>query len=239
MGILDSIKNLTGKNLYYPGCFENEEIISNYKRILKIIGINYIELEDFSCGSKYYELGYKKELRNKVLENLKFLRKSNVKKIITNCSICYYLLKEVYLKINKEFDIEIEHILFPILKYLEKKRPSFNSKIEVSYQDPCYLGRYSNIYEEPRKIISLLGGNILEFKDNKNRAVCCGAAGGVLKNFPNLAKDMAKKRILNMNKNSKILITSCSMCQNSFKKADANSIELSNFILKRLSEESK
>jgi len=65
----------------------------------------------------------------------------------------------------------------------------------VNYHDPCHLGRYSGIYEEPREVIKLLGGKIVESLFNRENAYCCGGGGGVRANFPELAKAIAKKRV--------------------------------------------
>jgi len=49
----------------------------------------------------------------------------------------------------------------------------------VTYHDPCYLGRYHGIYEEPRKLLdSIPGVKIAEIDDNKANALCCGGGGG-------------------------------------------------------------
>jgi len=64
----------------------------------------------------------------------------------------------------------------------------------VAYHDPCHLGRYSEIYEEPREVIKLLGGKILEAKFNRDNAYCCGGGAGVRANFPEVAKAVAKRK---------------------------------------------
>jgi Fe-S oxidoreductase len=50
----------------------------------------------------------------------------------------------------------------------------------VTYQDPCYLGRYNNVYDAPRRIIGELGLDLVEMPRNRDHAACCGAGGGRL-----------------------------------------------------------
>ena len=78
MGLKELVRSITGKTLYYSGCFENEKISNNYKEILKLIKINYITLskEEFDCGSNLHELGYKREFRKKVNQNIKILEEN-------------------------------------------------------------------------------------------------------------------------------------------------------------------
>jgi Fe-S oxidoreductase len=48
----------------------------------------------------------------------------------------------------------------------------------VTYHDPCYLGRYNDIYEAPRRVIAATGCKLVEMPRHADRAYCCGAGGG-------------------------------------------------------------
>ena len=50
---------------------------------------------------------------------------------------------------------------------------------EITYHDPCYLGRYNDTYDEPRETLVQIGGKKpLEMSETRNKAKCCGAGGG-------------------------------------------------------------
>jgi len=48
----------------------------------------------------------------------------------------------------------------------------------VTYHDPCYLGRGNKEYDAPRDVINTLPVQFTEMKRNKQFALCCGAGGG-------------------------------------------------------------
>jgi Fe-S oxidoreductase len=49
---------------------------------------------------------------------------------------------------------------------------------KIVFHDPCYLGRYRNVYDEPRAVVAL-AGELVEAPRNHERSFCCGAGGGL------------------------------------------------------------
>ncbi|MEM5867318.1 MAG: (Fe-S)-binding protein [Candidatus Aenigmatarchaeota archaeon] len=234
---------LFGNVLYYPGCmskFVVKNLKENYEKILRKIGIDFIELKDLEvcCGSPVLNSGYFKEFEDLVKKNFSVFKEHSVKKIITGCPACYKTFKKEYPKFLK-FDIKIEHVTQTILEGLEKKKLKLR-KIgdeRVTYHDPCHLGRYSGIYEEPRKIIEKLGFDLIEMEFSKEKAFCCGGGGGVRSNYPELAEEMARERIKQAEKTgAKILITTCPLCYFCFKEFSEKIevFEISEMIVKSL-----
>jgi len=217
MGIFDK---LMGKNvLYYPGCmtkFILKDVEKNYEKILKKCGIDFIKLKDIEvcCGSPVRNAGYAVNFEFLVRKNHEIFKRHNVRKIITNCPACYKTFKQDYPQIVGDWNIEVEHITTTIMNAMKKRNLKINRlNGKATYHDPCHLGRYSGIYDEPREIIKNMGYDLVEMEFSRENAFCCGGGGGLKANYPDLSKEIAKERIIEALKtNAKVLFTSCPLC---------------------------
>lgn len=215
-------KLLGGNLLYYPGCltkFGVKDLKEKYEKILKSIGVDFIELSEIEkcCGSPALKAGYFQDFKKLAEENLKIFKEHSVKKIITNCPACFMVFKKYYKEaLGDNWNIEVEHITQTINSKLKIKRPknqSLNLKEMVTFHDPCHLGRQMRVYEEPREVIKNLGFEILEMELEKSESFCCGAGGGVKTNEPELANKIAKDRIEQAKRTgAKTLVTCCPLC---------------------------
>lgn len=240
MGITHWLKNIGSNTLYYPGCLTKgvlKQELENYKEIFNKLGIDFIMLPDeVCCGLPVLNAGYKKEARDLAKKNFDLFKKFNIKKIITNCPSCYHMFNETYPKLIREWNIKVEHATVSILEALKKNKIQIEGQEPVTYHDPCHLGRYSGIYNQPREIIQLLGGKIIEMKHNKENALCCGGGGGVRANFPELAKKIAQNRSAEAPFEAEKIISPCGLCYSNIKSADERSEEFSTWILRKLKE---
>lgn len=243
MGIVKWFKNFGSTTLYYPGCLTKgvlKEQFENYKEIFNRLGIDYILLTNMEvcCGLPVLNAGYRKDVRKLAKKNYDLFKNYGVTRIITNCPSCYHTFKEIYPKMVPMWDIEVEHATVSILNALKRKRIRYRGSEEdkelVSYHDPCHLGRYSGIYEEPREVIDLLGGKILELKFNRENAFCCGAGGGIRANFPEIAKAVAHKKVSHTPESVSKIISPCGLCYANIKSASDKSTEFSSFVLGKL-----
>ena len=201
--------------LYYPGCLIGQyakDLNENYKIILNKLGINFIQLEEFvCCGSPVLNAGYKAEYEELKEKNIQLFDKYGIGTIITPCPACFKMLTQDY-KLSAE-GIEVKHITQVLAENLHKIKDIFKKEKgmpEITYHDPCHLGRHCGIYDEPRKVIMAAGFKLKEFRKSKGDAECCGAGGGVKANFPETANKISQKRIRDCK--TKLLVTTCPLC---------------------------
>ena len=100
------------------------------------------------------------------------------------------------------------------------KLPAIRSGTEgIVYHDPCYLGRYRNIYDQPRKIITR-NGQLLEAPRSHARSFCCGAGGGLVFLGEETGERIGHTRAAELiSTGAQIVATACPFCNSIFRDA--------------------
>jgi len=85
----------------------------------------------------------------------------------------------------------------------------------MTYHDPCYLGRYANIFDAPRDVIKTLHGiDFVEMRWIKDKAYCCGGNEGFAMIHPELSARISGKVVDEAQKiEAEGIITACPMCK--------------------------
>jgi heterodisulfide reductase subunit D len=144
-------------------------------------------------------------------------------------------MSEEYKKAFGSVPFRVRHISQLLYENREGLRVHLRPwKVRVTYHDPCHVGRYMGVYEEPRVLISMVPGvELVEFKYNRKLAVCCGSGGGVRSAFPEIALAVAKTVVADRPAGVEIIVTSCPFCNYNLKEAgSAEIIDLPEFLIR-------
>lgn len=232
-------KILGGNTLFYRGCmlsYVAKDLAENYRRILNFMKIDFIEMPvELCCGMPLLNAGFEKDFEEQIEKFKKKLEEFGITRIVCACPACYYSLRN---NLSKDFEIKsIVELLNNLIEEGKLKVANIGKGKKVTYHDPCHLGRHSNIYEEPRKVIKVLGFELIEMKFTREEAMCCGGGGGVKSNFEELSNALAKERIKEAREvGVKTLITACPLCYMNLSEnsEDIEVLELSELLIRGL-----
>jgi Fe-S oxidoreductase len=153
------------------------EIIGSFTIVMKHLGTTFGVLKKERCtGDPARRLGNDLVFGQLVEANLSALQQAGVKKIVSICPHCVRTIQEDWREFGAE--VEIEHHSEFLARY-EDKLPARRDGRHVVFHDPCYLGRYRGIYDEPRQVIAR-SATVLEPPRTRQRSFCCGAGGGLV-----------------------------------------------------------
>jgi Fe-S oxidoreductase len=108
-----------------------------------------------------------------------YQKQGGIKTIVTTCPHCFNTLGNEYPDFGAKFEV-VHHSDFLLGLVAEKKLfPRQRVEGKVAFHDSCYLGRYNDIYEQPRNILaSIPGVELVEAKEaSRQKGLCCGAGG--------------------------------------------------------------
>jgi Fe-S oxidoreductase len=156
---------------------KGREIIADFARVMNFLGTSFGVLrKEKCCGDPVRRLGNDLVFQQLAEANLETFEQNKAKKIVSICPHCVRTIQEDW----KEFGTppQVEHHSEFLARHTDKLPKQANGETIV-FHDPCYLGRYRNVYEQPRSVVAL-AGELVEAPRNHERSFCCGAGGGLV-----------------------------------------------------------
>lgn len=220
--------------IYFVGCtsaYRNPEIAEATLKILDKANVNYTILDDeWCCGSPIFRTGYQKQAKELMKHNQEAINSLNAKTIITPCAGCYKTLNQDYPEQGFPLNAEVLHASEYIQRLIDEKKIKLEKEVKklVTYHDPCHLGRRSEIYDAPRKILEQIPGvELVEMEFNREDAHCCGSGGGMEATYPEIAEQAGRRRVEEAKETgAKIITTTCPFCKKQLVKVSDDEIEV-------------
>jgi len=207
-----------GRALIFSGCTMAHYFPQTLKDLVRVLehlnfSFNLLAEDDICCGYPLFALGLWKileEHKQRLAQKI-----TGYDQIISVCPTCVWFLKTHYLKSGLIQVGEIRHTTEFILERLGQLKLRDKISERIVYHDPCHLGRYLGIYDQPREILKWMSVNgFKEFYESRERSECCGGGGGLALSHPRIAREISRHKILQFQQlGGQILATACPMCE--------------------------
>lgn len=217
--------------LYYVGCAgsydaANQKVVKDTVMLLKKAGVSFAVMgKTEKCnGDPIRRFGDEYSFYEVAIENIANMKQYSFDKVVTHCPHCLHTIGKEYAKFDDGQFETVHHteLLAELIKS-GKLKPQKSVNEEMTFHDPCYLGRHHGEYDAPRSILeSIPGVKLKEMEKNKDSALCCGMGGGNMWYELPEGEHLAKKRLEHVAdvKQNK-LATSCSYCLINFNSSKA------------------
>ena len=169
--------------IYWVGCAASydpgaQKVARSFVQLLDRAGVNYAVLgkKEACTGDSARRAGNEFLYQQLAAENVETLNTVAPKLIVATCPHCMNAIGNEYRQLGGDYRT-IHHT-----EYLEElvrlgKLPTAELHADVTYHDPCYLGRHNGVYDAPRTLITRMAGEVLKLERERENSFCCGAGG--------------------------------------------------------------
>jgi Fe-S oxidoreductase len=117
------------------------------------------------------------------------------RKIVVTCPHCFNTLGREYRQLGSNYTVLHHTQLLNRLVRDKKLVPVSPVSEDITYHDPCYLGRHNKVYEAPRELIGASGAKLAEMPRHADRSFCCGAGGARMWMEEHIGKRINHERV--------------------------------------------
>ncbi|MGD9091993.1 MAG: heterodisulfide reductase-related iron-sulfur binding cluster [Anaerolineales bacterium] len=173
--------------LLFLGCAfaydeRNKKVTRSFVQVLKQAGIDFaiLGLDEICCGETARRLGHEYLFQIFAEQNIDALSQVKFNRIVTQCPHCFNTLKNEYPQMGGDFNIQHYSEYLAGLELPAFETPANGNGVQgkITYHDSCYLGRYNDIYDQPRDLLTQAQVDLVEMRLNEENSFCCGGGGG-------------------------------------------------------------
>jgi len=202
-----------------------EKILRSIVALLEGAGVKvaYPYEDDMYSGVILYDLGLDDIFKEQAVKVYKALKSRGAEYIVTVDPHTTHIMRSVYPMYVDGYDLKVESYL----EILAERGVEFKGGPReggVVIHDPCLYARFENVVEQPRRLLSAAGFEVLEPRRSRRMTYCCG--GPIEGLTPRMAKTIAKTRLEELRERSKTVVTLCPICYTNLKAVAGGEVEV-------------
>ncbi|WP_422336497.1 (Fe-S)-binding protein [Rhodococcus sp. (in: high G+C Gram-positive bacteria)] len=176
--------------LFWVGCagaYEDraKKTTKAVAELLATAGVKFMVLgADETCtGDSARRAGNEFLFQQLAMQNIEMLNsvfdgvEQRKRKIVVTCAHCFNALGNEYPQVGGDYEVVHHTQLLNRLVRQKKLIPVASVGEDVTYHDPCFLGRHNKVYDAPRELMEASGAKLKEMPRHGERSMCCGAGG--------------------------------------------------------------
>ena len=136
------------------------------------------------------------------------------RKVVVTCPHCFNTLGREYPQVGGNYTVLHHTQLLNRLIRDKKLVPVSPVSQDITYHDPCYLGRHNKVYDAPRELIGASGAKLTEMPRHADRGLCCGAGGARMWMEEHIGKRVNHERVEEaLDTGASKIATGCPFCR--------------------------
>ena len=213
--------------LFWVGCagaYEDraKKTTKAVAELLATAGVKFMVLgADETCtGDSARRAGNEFLFQQLAMQNIEMLNsvfdgiEQKKRKIVVTCAHCFNALGNEYPEVGGDYEVVHHTQLLNRLVRQKKLIPVASVSEDVTYHDPCFLGRHNKVYDAPRELMEASGSKLVEMPRHGERSMCCGAGGARMWMEENIGKRINVDRVDEaLSTNPKKIATGCPFCR--------------------------
>ncbi len=210
--------------VYFVGCVasffpRSYRVPQALTSILDASGLDFTTLggQEWCCGYPLLSMGRLEQARTLIQHNVTQVKELGASRVVFACPSCYHMWKFVYPEVlGEEIGLEVLHATELLDELITQGAIELGEMdLRVTYHDPCDLGRKSNVFEPPRRVLQGIPGlTFVEMSSSGHISECCGGGGNLESFDPDVVSEVSLRRIDRACEiEAQVITSACQQCE--------------------------